>query len=182
MGETKIHTTERIDKVTLGAGCFWCVEAIFELLDGVIDVQVGYTGGSIENPTYEDVSTGKSGHAEVIHIKYDNNIVSFDKLLDVFWKSHDPTTLNMQGADIGTQYRSVIFYHSEEQRKSAVKSMESMDISKMYANPIITEIMSMGTFYPAENYHQNYYSVNPTAPYCQMVIKPKLEKLNKQIN
>ena len=182
MAQTEINTSENIEQATFGAGCFWCVEAIFERLEGVIDVQAGYTGGDIKYPKYEDICTGNTGHAEVIQIEYNSNIISYEKLMDVFWKSHDPTTLNRQGADIGTQYRSVLFYHSDKQREIAEKSMKRADLSGMYTNPIITEIIPMGTFYPAEDHHQDYYRLNPNAPYCQVVIKPKLDKFNKQIN
>ena len=182
MAKTKINTQGEIERATFGAGCFWCVEAIFERLDGVVDVQAGYTGGNTNNPSYEDICTGATGHAEVIQITYDSNIISFDKLLDVFWIYHDPTTLNRQGADIGTQYRSVIFHHNKEQKQLSQRSMEKVTNSDMYINPIITEIAPLSIFYPAEDYHQNYYKLNPNAPYCKLVIRPKLEKLNKQIN
>ena len=182
MGETENNTEQQIEQATFGAGCFWCVEAVFERLEGVIDVQAGYAGGSTENPAYEEVCTGQTGHAEVIRIDYDSSIISFDKLMEVFWKSHDPTTLNRQGRDVGTQYRSVIFYHSDKQREIAEKSMKRADQSGLHASPIITEITPLNTFYSAEGYHQGYYRLNPNAPYCQVVIKPKLEKLNKQIN
>ena len=170
---------KKTEKATFGAGCFWCVEAVFERLEGVVDVRAGYTGGSTKYPTYKEICTGKTGHAEVIQIDYNPRIISYKKLLDVFWQSHDPTTLNQQGADIGTQYRSVVFYHNEEQQKVFQKSLRKTDKSGMYANPIVTEIMPLGIFYPAEDYHQNYYRVNPNAPYCRIVIKPKLEKLFK---
>ena len=182
MAETKINTQGKIERATFGAGCFWCVEAIFERLDGVVDVQAGYAGGSTENPTYEEICTGATGHAEVIQITYDSNTISFDKLLDIFWIYHDPTTLNRQGADIGTQYRSVIFHHNKEQEQLSQRSMEKVTNSDMYINPIITEIAPLSIFYPAEDYHQNYYKLNSNAPYCKLVIRSKLEKLNKQIN
>jgi len=182
MAHTEINIPEKIGHATFGAGCFWCVEAIFERLDGVIDVQAGYTGGNIKNPTYEDICTGNTGHAEVIQINFNPLVISYEKLLNIFWKSHDPTTLNQQGADIGTQYRSVIFHHNEEQRKISQKSMQKVEKSGTYINSIITEMTPIGIFYPAEDYHQNYYRVNPNAPYCQLVIKPKLEKFKKQIN
>ena len=165
-----------------GAGCFWCVEAGVEGLDGVIDVKAGYAGGDTKNPTYEDICTGTTGHAEVIQIEYNSVIISYGELLNIFWKSHDPTTLNQQGADLGTQYRSVIFYHNEVQQKISQKSMDKVENSEMYVNPIVTEISNLDIFYPAEDYHQNYYRVNPNAPYCKVVIKPKLERFNKQIN
>ena len=182
MAETENNTQQEIEQATFGAGCFWCVEAVFERLEGVIDVQAGYTGGSTKNPTYENICTGTTGHVEVIRIDYAPNILSFEQLLDVFWKSHNPTTLNRQGEDVGTQYRSVVFYHSDKQRGIAKKTMKRADQSGLHTNPIITEIMPLSTFYPAEDYHQDYYRLNPNAPYCQLVIKPKLEKLNKQIN
>ena len=169
-----------IEKATFGSGCFWCVEAVFERLEGVSDVRAGYTGGNTENPTYEEVCTGKTGHAEVIQIDYDPNIISFEKLLDVFWKSHDPTTLNRQGADVGTQYRSVIFYHDENQQIIAEKSKLSTDRSGLNNNPIVTEISPLEQFYSAESYHQDYYRLNPSALYCQVVIQPKLQKLLKE--
>ena len=182
MAETENNTQQEIEQATFGSGCFWCVEAVFERLDGVMDVRSGYAGGTTENPTYEEVCSGKSGHAEVVQIDYNPHVISYEKLLDVFWESHDPTTLHRQGADIGTQYRSVLFYHSDKQREITEKSMKRADQSGLYANPIITEIMPLSTFYPAEDYHQDYYRLNPNAPYCQVVIKPKLDKLSKQIN
>ena len=166
-----------IEKITFGAGCFWCVEAIFENLEGVIDVQAGYAGGSTENPTYEEVCSEKTGHVEVIQIGYDPKITNFETLLDIFWKSHDPTTLNRQGSDVGTQYRSAVFYHSETQQRIAEQSLKRADQSGMYVNPIVTEILPFSTFYLAEDYHQDYYRINPNAPYCRLVIQPKLEKL-----
>ena len=180
MAETEINTPEKIGHATFGAGCFWCVEAIFERLDGVIDVQAGYTGGNIKNPTYEDICTGNTGHAEVIQINYNPFVIKYETLLNIFWKSHDPTTLNQQGADIGTQYRSIIFHQNEEQQKIIQKSMNTADSSGIYENSIVTEIMPLEIFYLAEDYHQNYYNNNPSNPYCQVVIKPKLEKFNNK--
>ena len=177
MAETANNTQRKIEQATFGAGCFWCVEAVFEQLEGVLDVEAGYTGGSTENPTYEEVCTGKSGHAEVIQIDYDPNIITFEKLLDVFWKSHDPTTLNQQGADSGTQYRSAIFYNSEKQKILAQNSKESTVKMELYSDPIVTEISPLTKFYIAENYHQDYYKTNQNVPYCQLVIRPKLDKL-----
>ena len=177
--QTEINTQKKVEQATFGAGCFWCVEAIFEGLDGVIEVKAGYAGGSTANPTYEDICTGTTGHAEVIQIEYNPVIISYEKLLNIFWKSHDPTTLNRQGADTGTQYRSVVFHHNEEQQKIAQKAMNAADSSGIYEDPIVTEIIPLGIFYQAENYHQDYYRINPNAPYCQIVIKPKLKK---QIN
>ena len=174
---TEKNINQNVEQATFGAGCFWCVEAVFEQLDGVIDVRSGYTGGSTENPTYEDICTGNTGHAEVIQIDFDLTLISYDKLLNIFWKSHDPTTLNRQGADTGTQYRSAIYFHSETQKELARKSKDATDKMKLYSNPIVTEITPLTIFYIAENYHQDYYSINQNAPYCQLVIRPKLEKL-----
>ena len=160
---------------TFGAGCFWCVEAVFEQLDGVHAVESGYMGGEVQDPTYREICSGNSGHAEVTQIHYDPKIVSFETLLDWLWRSHDPTTLNRQGADIGTQYRSAIFYHNEAQREAAEAS--KVVAQKDFTTPIVTEITAATTYYPAEDYHQDYYRLNPNAPYCQIVIRPKLEKL-----
>ena len=182
LAQTENNIQQNIELATFGAGCFWCVEAVFEGLDGVIDVKAGYTGGHAKNPTYEDICTGTTGHAEVIQIEYNSVIISYGELLNIFWKSHDPTTLNQQGADLGTQYRSVIFYHNEVQHKISQQSMDKVENSEMYINPIVTEISNLDIFYHAENYHQNYYRLNPNAPYCKVVIKPKLERFNKQIN
>jgi len=161
---------------TFGAGCFWCVEAVFENLDGVQSVESGYMGGHVEDPTYREVCTGETGHAEVTQIHYDPEVISFETLLDWLWRSHDPTTLNRQGADRGTQYRSAIFYHSEAQREAAEQSKAAAQAS--FEDPIVTEITEASIFYPAEDYHQDYYRLNKTAPYCQMVIRPKLKKLD----
>ncbi len=166
---------ERTDTAVFGAGCFWCVEAVFEQLDGVISVEAGYTGGRTANPTYHDVCTGSTGHAEVARITFDPEVVTFDQLLETFWHAHDPTTLNRQGADAGTQYRSVIFYMDEEQRERALDSKRKA--AELFEDPIVTEISALPEFYPAENYHQDYYRSNPDAPYCQVVIRPKLKKL-----
>ena len=166
-----------MEKATFGAGCFWGIETGFRKIKGVSDVAVGYAGGETANPTYEEVCTGKSGHAEVIQIDYDPNIITFEKLLDVFWKSHDPTTLNQQGADVGTQYRSAIFYHNAVQKANAEKSLVFTNSSGMYANPIVTEVVPRVQFYLAEQYHQNYFNNNSSAPYCQLIIQPKLTKL-----
>ena len=171
------ETMKESEKATFGAGCFWCVEAVFEGIIGVIDVRSGYTGGNIENPTYEQICTGETGHAEVIQMDFDKTIISFSELLETFWISHDPTTLNRQGADSGTQYRSAIFYHNNEQKLIAEKSKQSVEISKVFPQPIVTDISPLSIFYLAENYHQDYFRNNPKAPYCQMVIKPKLDKL-----
>lgn len=174
-----ISPNNSLDTATLGAGCFWCVEAVFQELDGVRSVTSGYSGGTVENPTYEEVSSGGSGHAEVAQIVYDPQKISFDELLAVFWKTHDPTTLNQQGADRGTQYRSAIFYHNEQQRESAEKYKKELNESGAWDKSIITEIKPFTRFYKAENYHQNYYNENGNQPYCKFVIQPKLEKFRK---
>ena len=173
----ELNNKDKIKTATFGAGCFWCVEAVFDRIEGVLDVNAGYTGGSVPNPTYEQICTGKTGHAEVIQILFDSEIIPYDKLLDLFWASHDPTTLNQQGADVGTQYRSVIFYHDDVQKVTAERSLISADSSGMFSKPIVTIIQPIDKYYPAENYHQDYYKLNASAPYCQLVIKPKLKKL-----
>ncbi len=164
---------------TLGSGCFWCTEAVFQQLKGVESVVSGYSGGHVENPSYEQVVTGRTGHAEVCQIQFDPEQISYEDILEVFFGTHDPTTLNRQGNDIGTQYRSVIFYHSEEQRKTAEQAKKDIDESGTWKNPIVTEIVPYEKFYPAEDYHQNYYKNNPTQGYCRMVIAPKLNKFEK---
>ena len=166
---------EGLEKATLGAGCFWCVEAVFERLDGVQSVVSGYAGGTKANPTYEEVCSGETGHAEVAQITFDPGKINYEQILNVFWQSHDPTTLNRQGGDRGTQYRSAIFYHDERQKTIAEKSKSSAQ--KLFADPIVTEIQPLPKFYAAENYHQDYFRNNPNAPYCRMVIAPKLNKL-----
>ena len=168
-----------MQKATFGAGCFWCVEAVFERLDGVKDVMPGYTGGHKNNPTYKEICTGMTGHAEVAQVTYDSKIITFNELLDMFWKSHDPTTRNRQGNDIGTQYRSAIFYHNDEQKLLAEESKLKVDDSRIFTNPIVTEITKLDKFWPAEDYHNNYYANNMDQPYCRIVIKPKLDKLFK---
>ena len=169
----------KTDTATFGNGCFWCTEAIFQELDGVLKVTSGYSGGSVDNPTYKEVCEGNTGHAEVIQIVYDPSKVTYDVLLEAFWQSHDPTTLNRQGNDVGPQYRSVIFYHDEEQRQKAEKYKVALDNSKAFDKPIVTEISPFSKFYIAENYHQDYYNNNGSQPYCYYVIRPKLEKFNK---
>ncbi|MBI2620319.1 MAG: peptide-methionine (S)-S-oxide reductase MsrA [Ignavibacteriales bacterium] len=166
------------EKATFGAGCFWCVEAVFERLPGVQSVIAGYAGGSKPNPTYEEVCAGKTGHAEVAQITYDPSRISYEKLLEVLWKAHDPTTMNRQGADVGTQYRSVIFHHDEKQKAAAESSKKKAQ--KDFSEPIVTELRPLDKFYEAENYHQDYYKNNPNAPYCTFVIKPKLKKLGME--
>jgi peptide-methionine (S)-S-oxide reductase len=168
-----------IETATFGTGCFWCTEAIFQQLEGVIKVTSGYSGGHVVNPTYEQVCDKNTGHAECLNIEYDKTKISFDELLEVFWKSHDPTTLNRQGNDIGPQYRSVIFYHSEEQKEKANQYKDELNSSGIFKNPVVTEIAPFTVFYPAENYHQNYYNENGSQPYCSFVIKPKVEKVQK---
>ena len=170
---------ENLEVATFGAGCFWCVEAVFERIKGVESVVSGYAGGNVKNPTYREVTSGLTGHAEVTQIKYDPEIVSFSELLEIFWKTHDPTTLNRQGADVGTQYRSAIFYHDENQKKLAQKYKDELNGAGAFKNPIITEIVPYTEFYVAEDYHQQYYDLNSKQPYCQYVIAPKLEKLEK---
>ena len=160
-----------------GAGCFWCIEAIFLQLPGVTEVISGYTGGTTPNPTYEQICTGKTGHAEVCKIVFNPEIISYKQLLKYFWESHDPTTLNRQGNDIGTQYRSAIFYTNETQKEIAKTYKEKLLQSNIYKNPIVTDIEPLDTFYVAEKYHQNYYRLNKEKPYCQFVIKPKLDKI-----
>ncbi len=169
----------QIETATFGAGCFWCVEAVFQQLKGVKKVVSGYTGGSTANPNYREVCTGETGHAEVIQIEYEPDVISFKELLDVFWHTHDPTTLNRQGNDTGTQYRSAIFYHSESQKNIAEESKTEMDNSGIWDDPIVTEITAIDVFYPAEEYHQNYFQLNPSQPYCQFVIHPKMKKFTK---
>ncbi|MCC7137361.1 MAG: peptide-methionine (S)-S-oxide reductase MsrA [Planctomycetes bacterium] len=165
----------RREVATFGAGCFWCVEAVLEQVPGVLDVQSGFMGGTVKNPTYEDVCSGETGHAEVVQVTFDPSQVTYETLLDWFWRLHDPTTLNRQGADVGTQYRSAIFWHSEAQRDEAERSKR--DAQEAFASPIVTEITKAGAFYGAEEYHQDYYRANRAAGYCRVVIAPKLEKL-----
>ena len=163
---------------TLGAGCFWCVEAVFESLEGVESVLSGYMGGQTESPTYEAICSGKTGHAEVIQIQFKPSIISFESILELFWRSHNPTTLNRQGADVGTQYRSAIFYHSESQHNKAIASREMAE--NQFKDKIVTEIVAAQQFYSAESYHQNFYKNNQSHPYCQFVIRPKLQKLQSK--
>ena len=165
---------------TLGGGCFWCVEAVFQRIEGVLSVKPGYAGGDIKNPTYKQICTGNTGHAEVAKIEFDPEKITYSQILNVFWQSHDPTTLNRQGNDVGTQYRSVIFFHDESQREIAEKSKLDADKSGYWDNKIVTEITLLNNYYDAEDYHDNYYNNNPNQPYCLFVIKPKLDKLEKQ--
>ncbi|HXH99110.1 MAG TPA: peptide-methionine (S)-S-oxide reductase MsrA [Sphingobacteriaceae bacterium] len=169
-----------IQNATFGGGCFWCTEAVFQNLQGVIKVISGYMGGETKNPTYEDICTGETGHAEIIRIEYDEDQISFDELLLVFLKTHDPTTLNRQGNDNGTQYRSVIFYHTQEQKKQAGEMIDNLTKQMVFDGPIVTEISPVCEFYQAEDYHQNYYNTNPYKGYCALVIQPKLSKFTQQ--
>lgn len=168
------------ETATFANGCFWCTEAIFEQLNGVISATSGYTGGQTKNPTYKEVCTGETGHAECLQIVFDPAKISFDELLEVFWETHDPTTLNRQGNDIGTQYRSGIFYHNEEQKQKAEKYKAELNKSGAFDNPIVTEITPFSVFYPAEDYHQQYFENNENNnPYCRVVIRPKVDKFRK---
>ncbi len=177
----KMNTTNK-EIISLGAGCFWCTEAIFQELKGVDKVESGYMGGQTQNPSYEDICTGETGHAEVCQITFKPEIISLTEILEVFWQIHNPTTLNRQGADVGTQYRSVIFYHNIEQKQIAEKLLTELDKSGAYNSPIVTEITQAKEFYKAENYHQNYYNQNKSQPYCSFVIKPKQDKFRQVFN
>ncbi len=177
-----MNSSNKKDIAVFGGGCFWCTEAIFERLGGVLSVESGYAGGSAENPNYENVSSGHSGHAEVIKIEFDSEKISYEDLLTVFFFTHDPTTLNRQGADIGAQYRSLIFYTDKEQQSKAEEFIKRLEDEKAYSNPIVTEVKPLEKFYPAEAYHQKYYKNNKDAPYCQIVIAPKLDKLEKRFS
>ena len=170
---------ENLELATFGAGCFWCVEAIFQRIDGVEKVVSGYSGGHVKNPAYKEVCAGTTGHAEVCQLSYDPAVVSFDELLEVFWQTHDPTTLNRQGNDVGTQYRSSIFYHNEQQKELAEEYKAKLDESGAFNGPIVTEIVGYKTMYVAEDYHQNYFNENGSQPYCSFVIQPKVDKLEK---
>jgi peptide-methionine (S)-S-oxide reductase len=163
---------------TFGGGCFWCTEAVFEVIEGVVDVVSGYSGGSVKNPAYREVVTGRTGHAEVVRLTYDPGIISYTELLEIFFKTHDPTTLNRQGADVGTQYRSVIFYHDSEQREAAESYIARLDLSGVYRGNVVTELVPFAPFYLAEEYHQDYFRKNPTQAYCSYVIRPKMDKLH----
>lgn len=172
--------TSNLQTATFGAGCFWCVEAVFQDLKGVHKVVSGYVGGEIDNPTYEEVCSGTTGHAEVIQISFDPAVISFSDLLYVFWRAHDPTTLNRQGGDVGTQYRSAVFYHDDEQKRAAEASKADTDTSGLWSAPIVTEISPLTTFYEAEGYHQDFYRQNPNQGYCRVVIDPKMRKFRKE--
>lgn len=164
---------------TFGSGCFWCTEAVFQRMKGVEKVVSGYSGGHVENPTYQQVCGGNTGHAEVVQIHYDPSQISYEQLLEVFWKTHDPTTLNRQGNDAGTQYRSAVFYHNDEQKRLAEGYKTKLEEAKIWDDPIVTEITAFKNFYSAEDYHQNYYNENSTQPYCTFVIRPKIKKLEE---
>lgn len=180
MRSSIINPAERTDTATFGTGCFWCTEAIFEQLNGVLNVTSGYSGGKVPNPTYKEVCTGETGHAECVQVVYEPNKITYDELLEVFFQVHDPTSLNRQGADVGTQYRSAIFYHNKEQKEKAEFYKNELDKSGAYNKPIVTEVSAFTKFYPAEDYHQEYYELNKnTNPYCSVVIRPKLEKFEK---
>ncbi|HZR17305.1 MAG TPA: peptide-methionine (S)-S-oxide reductase MsrA [Verrucomicrobiae bacterium] len=173
------NSTNHTETATLGGGCFWCTEALYQMLPGVKSVTSGYAGGTTVNPTYQDVCTGKTGHAEVIQIEFDPAMISYDKILSTFWEAHDPTTLNQQGADHGTQYRSIILYKDEAQKTAAERS--KAEAQKHFSKPIVTEIVPLKTFYKAEGYHQDYYRSNPNQPYCRLVIQPKVEKFEMKL-
>ena len=179
MSSSMINPVEQTDTATFGTGCFWCTEAIFEQLNGVLSVTSGYSGGQVANPTYKEVCTGETGHAECVQVVYEPDKISYDELLEVFFQVHDPTSLNRQGADVGTQYRSAIFYHTNEQKEKAEFYKKRLEEEKAFDRPIVTEISPATTFYKAEDYHQNYYNLNSSAPYCSYVIQPKLEKFKK---
>lgn len=172
-------TNGQLEVATFAAGCFWCVEAQYQQLEGVEKVESGYLGGHVENPTYKEVCGGNTGHAEACNIYYDPSKISYDELLAAFWVAHDPTTLNRQGNDVGTQYRSAIFYHNDEQKQKAEDYKKKLNEEKAYSNPVVTEISPYTTFYKAEDYHQDYYNQNPNQGYCQFVVKPKMEKFKK---
>ncbi|MCX8044577.1 MAG: peptide-methionine (S)-S-oxide reductase MsrA [Desulfobacterota bacterium] len=170
------------ETATLGAGCFWCVEAAFQQVRGITSVASGYAGGTIPNPTYEQVCSGTTGHAEAVQITFNPQVISYAEILDIFWSIHDPTTLNRQGSDVGPQYRSVIFYHNERQKQIAEHKKKKIDNAGIWSNPIVTEIVPYTTFYKAEDYHQNFYKNNPRQPYCVLIIRPKIDKVRKEFH
>jgi peptide-methionine (S)-S-oxide reductase len=173
-------TTDRQETATLAGGCFWCLEAAFDQLNGVESVQSGYAGGGVANPSYEQVCTGRTGHAEVVQVRFDPDVITYRDLLEVFFVIHDPTTLNRQGADAGTQYRSAIFYHTPEQRAEAERVIADLTARKVWDDPIVTQVVPLEAFYPAEEYHRDYYRRNPNQGYCQIVVAPKVAKVRKQ--
>jgi peptide-methionine (S)-S-oxide reductase len=172
-----VSADQKTAYATVGGGCFWCVEAVYQTVPGVLSVTSGYAGGSVTNPTYEEVCTGRTGHAEVVRIEFDTTKISYEQIIDLFWKAHDPTTLNRQGPDAGTQYRSIILYEDETQKAIAEKSKTAAQAH--FKDPIVTEIVRLDAFYPAEKYHQDFYRQNPNYPYCRVIIRPKLEKFEK---
>jgi peptide-methionine (S)-S-oxide reductase len=172
---------KQMEVATLGGGCFWCTEAVFSEIDGVMKAEPGYSGGELKNPTYEQVCTGTTGHAEVVQITFDPDTISFREILEIFFAVHNPTTLNRQGADVGTQYRSVIFYHTREQKRTTQKLIEELDSAKVYDAPIVTQIEPFKAFYRAEDYHRDYFKRHPEAPYCTLIIRPKLVKLREHL-
>ena len=174
-----MSANENLETATLGGGCFWCTEAVFQELNGVVSVRSGYSGGHVENPTYEEVCDRTTGHAECLRIEFDPEIISFDELLEVYWASHDPTTVNRQGNDVGPQYRSVIFYHNEEQKETAERHRNKLNNSNVYDLPVVTAIERLRNFYAAEDFHSNYYLDNPVQSYCYYVIKPKVHKIRE---
>lgn len=180
MGQTTNETTKRTETATLAGGCFWCLEAVYELLDGVVSVKSGYAGGHVSNPTYEHVCTGATGHAEVVQVVFDPDVVSYEDLLDVFFTIHDPTTKDRQGNDVGTQYRSAIFYHDEAQRMAAYTKIAEIERLGIWRDGIVTELAPFETFYPAEDYHDEYFRRNPDNLYCQAVVAPKVAKFRKR--
>lgn len=172
-------TVSNLETATFGNGCFWCSEAIFDRLKGVTKVTSGYAGGTVKNPTYEQVVTGRTGHAEVVQVTFNPKVITYTELLEIFWKTHDPTTLNRQGNDIGTQYRSVVFYHTPQQKATAEKYKQVLNQQKVYPKPIVTQIAAYQKFYEAEDYHKQYFKLNGNQPYCKLVIQPKVDKLEK---
>ena len=178
-GNVEGRTTDR-ETATLGGGCFWCLEAVFEGLEGVVSVESGYMGGQTANPTYEDVCSGRTGHAEVVQVVFDPGLVNFADILEVFFVIHDPTTLNRQGNDVGTQYRSAIFYHTAQQKTTADTVIARLNGAKVWDAPVVTELVPAAKFYPAESYHQRYYATNPYQPYCQFVVAPKVQKFRRE--
>lgn len=176
------QTEKNLEQATFGAGCFWCVEAVYEIVEGVERVESGYSGGHVENPSYKEVTSGQTGHAEVARLHFDPEVISYEELLEVLWHTHNPTTLNRQGNDIGPQYRSVIFYHNDEQKEIAERSLKRTDESDLWEDPIVTKIEPLENYYVAENYHQNYFENNPNAGYCSIVIAPKIAKFKKEFS
>ncbi|MGD0330803.1 MAG: peptide-methionine (S)-S-oxide reductase MsrA [Nitrososphaeria archaeon] len=177
--QLKISGPQREEVVTLGGGCFWCMEAVFNEIKGVVKVESGYSGGNLEYPSYEQVSSGTTGHAEVVQVRFDPDVISFKEILDIFFATHDPTTPNRQGNDVGTQYRSIILYHNDEQKSIAGQVIQELDSEKTYSAPIVTQVESFKAFYAAEEYHRDYFKRHPEQPYCRIIITPKINKLQK---